>query len=93
MKWADYYGSNLDALWDILTGMPYYGSDFIILRRREYHDIPINAEKSFGEYIDKIYSIFQEAVEKNSDGRMSFKMSVKMLYDDELDSSNESFAV
>ena len=36
MEWLDWYGENPDALWDILTGLPYRGDDFIILRPRYY---------------------------------------------------------
>lgn len=38
MKWQNWYGENLDALWDILTGLPFYGDDFTILRPRTYED-------------------------------------------------------
>ncbi|MDY4224698.1 MAG: barstar family protein [Oscillospiraceae bacterium] len=31
MLWQDWYGENLDALHDILTGQPYLGRSFIII--------------------------------------------------------------
>ena len=64
MEWADFYGENFDALWDILTGMPYKGDDFIILRPRHYVGIPHGKNEGFTEYVDKLCAIFKEAQEK-----------------------------
>ena len=61
MDWRSDYGENLDALWDILRGMPYRGDDFIILRPRTYANIPHGHHAPFTEYVDKICSVFQEA--------------------------------
>lgn len=61
MKWADWYGENLDALWDILTGLPYEGEQFIILRPRFYTGVPHEENAAFTEYVDKICAIFQQA--------------------------------
>ncbi len=61
MEWDDFYGENLDALWDILTGMPYKGDDFIILRPRKYHNIPHNYDDGFTAYVDKICHVFEHA--------------------------------
>ena len=38
MDWQDWYGSNLDALYDVLTGLPHTGRDFLLLRRASYDD-------------------------------------------------------
>lgn len=61
MEWEDWYGTNLEALWDILVGMPYRGDDFVILRPRHYHGIPYGHDVFFTSMVDKICSIFLEA--------------------------------
>ena len=61
MEWAEEYGDNLSALWDILRGMPHKGNDFIILRPMAYTDIPYGHNESFTRYIDKICHIFLRA--------------------------------
>lgn len=61
MKWEDWYGPNLDALWDILTGLPYYGNDFTIIRPYIYRDIPYEQDKLFTEYVDKLCTVFLRA--------------------------------
>ena len=35
MLWQEDYGSNLDALYDVLTGLPYYGSSFALVLPRD----------------------------------------------------------
>lgn len=64
MDWDSDYGENLDALWDILCGMPYRGDDFIIFRPKAYTNIPYGHHVRFTEYVDQICSVFQEAEEK-----------------------------
>ena len=49
----EYYGGNLDALWDVLTGLPYKGKHFIIT-------LP-DAESDIASYADSICDIFREA--------------------------------
>lgn len=61
MDWPNDYGENLDALWDILRGMPYRGDDFIIFRPKAYRNIPYGHHARFTEYVDQICSVFQEA--------------------------------
>ena len=61
MEWDDDLGENLDALWDILRGMPYKGDDFTIIRPLYFKNIPYNQNKTFTNYVDKICSIFQYA--------------------------------
>lgn len=61
MEWIDWYGENLDALWDILTGLPYKGDDFIILRPKHYRGIPYGQDAEFTNAVDKICDIFLEA--------------------------------
>lgn len=58
MKWKSWYAENLDALWDILTGLPYYGDDFKIIRPRVFSD-PLLTRKA-----DAICDIFFEAQER-----------------------------
>ena len=31
LRWEDWYGENLDALYDILTGLPHRGERFLLL--------------------------------------------------------------
>ena len=61
MEWEDWYGENLYAIWDILTGLPYYGNNFTILRPHFYTNIPHEQDKQFTEYIDKICAVFLRA--------------------------------
>ena len=61
MEWDDDLGENLDALWDILRGMPYKGDDFTIIRPLCFKNIPYNHNDTFTNYVDKICSIFQRA--------------------------------
>lgn len=61
MEWEDYYGENLDALWDILWGMPYKGNDFIIRRPVEYTKIPFGRNAPFTDYVNKICEVFEMA--------------------------------
>lgn len=61
MVWEDWYGHNLDALWDILTGLPHYGSDFTIIRPLQYTNIPHNQNTTFDRYVDKICTVFNRA--------------------------------
>ena len=49
----EYYGGNLDALWDVLTGLPHKGKHFII-------SLP-DAESDIASYADSICDIFREA--------------------------------
>ena len=35
MAWLGWYGENLDALWDVLTGLPHEGARFTIALPRE----------------------------------------------------------
>ena len=74
MKWEDWYGPNLDALWDILTGLPYYGNEFTIVRPYAYNNIPHEQNKQFTDYIDKICAVFLRAE------RMYGEITVRIEY-------------
>ncbi len=63
MKFFLYYGIGLDALWDILTGMDYYGDDFIIKRKKIYTYTAYGKVFDFSEDIDKICKLFNKAAE------------------------------
>ena len=52
MLWRDDYGSNLDALHDILTGLPYYGSVFRIISP---------ADSGLCDYVGRISDTFSSA--------------------------------
>lgn len=78
MEWDDWYGENFDALWDILTGLPYKGDDFIILRPRHYTGIPYGDNEGFTEYVDKICGIFQKAQDREGN------ITVELRYTDEI---------
>lgn len=51
MRWQDWYGENLDALWDVLTGLPFYGRRFVF----------IMPEGEMRAYAEKIFAAFAEA--------------------------------
>ena len=53
MGWADWYGENLDALWDVLTGLPHEGERFAVALPRG--DSPVY------DYAARIREVFEEA--------------------------------
>ena len=53
MLWQKDYGRNLDALYDILTGMPHIGRSFAVKLPAE--ESPCRA------YAEKIVAVFEEA--------------------------------
>ena len=55
MEWQDWYGETLDALWDILTGLPHKGSFFVIIPPNE------SASESVKKYASRIRAVFEEA--------------------------------
>ncbi|MBQ5977332.1 MAG: barstar family protein [Oscillospiraceae bacterium] len=56
MAWEDWYGGNLDALWDVLTGLPHEGERFTIALPR--------ADSPAYDYAEKIRAVFNEAEER-----------------------------
>ena len=54
MEWEPWYGENLDALHDILTGLPHRGSRFLITPPGE------DAPPEVRLYAERIVSVFQE---------------------------------
>ena len=53
MAWEDWYGGNLDALWDVLTGLPHEGERFTVALPR--------ADSPAYDYAEKIRAVFREA--------------------------------
>ena len=53
MAWEDWYGGNLDALWDVLTGLPHEGERFAVALPRG--DSPVY------DYAARIREVFEEA--------------------------------
>lgn len=51
MQWQDWYGENLDALWDTLTALPHYGRRFVF----------IMPEGELKTYAEKLCATFEEA--------------------------------
>ncbi len=64
MAWKNWYGENLDALWDILTGLPCRGDDFVILRLRRYAGSSNEPDGRLTKYVDQVCSVFQQAQEE-----------------------------
>ena len=87
MEWADFFGENLDALWDILTAMPYKGDDFTIIRPMRFKNIPHEQNEIFTEYVDKICSIFQEAQTEYGD------ITVTVRYTDDTEENLSDFLI
>ncbi len=56
MGWKNWYGGNLDALWDVLTGLPHEGGRFTVALPRS--DSPVY------DYAEKIRGVFAEAAER-----------------------------
>ena len=56
MLWQDFYGENLDALWDILTGLPHRGRRFSFV-------MPDSGESEAGLYARRIRAVFEAAAE------------------------------
>ena len=54
MAWQEWYGENLDALNDILTGLPHKGSRFLFI-------MPKNGDAELSAYAEKIVAEFEEA--------------------------------
>ena len=54
MAWQPWYGGNLDALWDILTGLPHRGKSFRIV-------LPVQGDEDVLEYARLIETVFREA--------------------------------
>lgn len=73
MAWDDEYGENLDALWDVLTGLPHQGNDFTILLPQTHTYANSGGGPELGEYVDKIISLFR-------DGEAQQYLSVKVAY-------------
>ena len=53
MAWEDWYGENLDALYDVLTGLPHRGSHFVLTLPSE------DAPPEVRLYADRIAKVFQ----------------------------------
>ena len=56
MAWEDWYGGNLDALWDVLTGLPHEGERFTVLLPRQGGPVR--------DYAERITAVFEEAAER-----------------------------
>lgn len=58
LGFPDFYGENLDALWDSITGFMYLPANITIKK---------GGAKVLHEYIDKVIEIFYRAVEEYGD--------------------------
>ncbi len=59
LELPDWYGANLDALWDAVTGLMYVPVNIEIIFKPE-----TKASEKLGDEIDKIISVFLEAQEE-----------------------------
>jgi protein-tyrosine phosphatase len=55
LQWEDWYGENLDALYDVLTGLPHRGDRFLLHMPNE------DAPKEARIYAGRIRRVFQDA--------------------------------
>ena len=58
LELPEWYGENLDALWDSLTGIMYYPADITII----YHPVSKKAEE-LRRCVEEIIDVFKEAEE------------------------------
>ena len=58
LELPEWYGRNLDALWDSLTGIMYLPAEITIIYSSNYSD------KALADEIDKMIDIFKEAAEE-----------------------------
>ena len=58
MEWEPWYGENLDALYDILTGLPHRGHRFVLLLPEE------GAPAEVRLYAERIRRVFQDSEEE-----------------------------
>ena len=56
MKWEDWYGPNLDALWDAVTGMMYTPANITIRSATKREELQ--------QSVDDIIAVFREAEEE-----------------------------
>lgn len=61
MAWQDWYGDNLDALHDILTGLPHQGHRFVITEPAA--DAPVDV-RLYAERILKVFRDYEERIFK-----------------------------
>ena len=55
LQWQDWYGENLDALYDVLTGLPHRGERFLLIMP------PENSPQDARLYARRIRQVFEEA--------------------------------
>ena len=58
MQWESWYGENLDALYDVLTGLPHHGRHFVITPP------PDDAPAEVRLYADRILRVFRDYEER-----------------------------
>ena len=66
LELPDWYGENLDALWDAVTGLMYVPANIKIIFKPE-----TKATENLSDEIDKIISVFFEAQEEYNQIRVT----------------------
>lgn len=66
LELPDWYGENLDALWDAVTGLMYVPANIKIIFKTE-----TKATENLSDEIDKIISVFFEAQEEYNQIRVT----------------------
>ena len=61
MLWEEWYGENLDALYDVLTGLPHRGSHFVITPPSD------DAPPEVRLYADRMIRVFHDYEERASE--------------------------
>lgn len=54
LAWQSWYGENIDAVYDILTGLPHHGRRFVIIP-------PESPSEELAEYAGRLIGVFSEA--------------------------------
>ena len=65
LAWEEWYGCNLDAVYDVLTGQPRNTRKITIVRKKTYTGILWGQSEAFTRYVDRLCDVFRDAEEES----------------------------